>query len=136
MGKTGTIWQFFRALFPSTWRTLSPNALFTRLCLFFMANAKLPNRPGFALLRVQGFRGALAEMLASVSARHSDATALSVDFLPPAPQNSGCDIGGGAKLGGSLVGVWCWNIQISEPAIWQKSLFLRNFRDFPEKIGP
>ena len=30
-GKTGTIWQFFRALFPSTWRTLSPNALFTRI---------------------------------------------------------------------------------------------------------
>ena len=24
MGETGTIWQFFRALFPSTWRTLSP----------------------------------------------------------------------------------------------------------------
>ena len=31
MGKTGTIWQFFRALFPSTSRTLSPNALFTRI---------------------------------------------------------------------------------------------------------
>ena len=31
MGKTGTIWQFFRALFPSTWRTLSPDALFTRI---------------------------------------------------------------------------------------------------------
>ena len=31
MGKTGTIWLFFRALFPSTWRTLSPDALFTRI---------------------------------------------------------------------------------------------------------
>ena len=31
MGKTGTIWQLFRALFPSTWRTLSPDALFTRI---------------------------------------------------------------------------------------------------------
>ena len=31
MGKTGTIWQFFRALFSSTWRTLSPDALFTRI---------------------------------------------------------------------------------------------------------
>ena len=31
MGKTGTIWQFFRALFPSTWRTLSPDALLTRI---------------------------------------------------------------------------------------------------------
>ena len=31
MGKAGTIWQFFRALFPSTWRTLSPDALFTRI---------------------------------------------------------------------------------------------------------
>ena len=82
MGKTGTIWQFVCALFPSTWRTLSPDALFTRIrlpgfgtqantqnlphcrafpasiqehstpnCLFFMANAKLPNRPGFALLQ-------------------------------------------------------------------------------------
>ena len=69
--------SFFCALFPSTWRRLSPDALFTRIwdtrkhpesatlsCLpwqypgapsprnayFFMANAKLPNRPGFALL--------------------------------------------------------------------------------------
>ena len=31
IGKTGTIWQFFRALLPSTWRTLSPDALFTRI---------------------------------------------------------------------------------------------------------
>ena len=31
MGKTGTIWQFFRALFPGTWRTLPPDALFTRI---------------------------------------------------------------------------------------------------------
>ena len=31
MGKAGTIWQFFCALFPSTWRTLSPHALFTRI---------------------------------------------------------------------------------------------------------
>ena len=31
MGKSGTIWQFFRALFPSTWRTLSPDALFTSI---------------------------------------------------------------------------------------------------------
>ena len=31
MGKPGTIGQFFRALFPSTWRTLSPDALFTRI---------------------------------------------------------------------------------------------------------
>ena len=31
MGKAGTIWQFFRALFPSTWRILSPDALFTRI---------------------------------------------------------------------------------------------------------
>ena len=30
MGQTGTIWQFFRALFLSTWRTLSPDALFTQ----------------------------------------------------------------------------------------------------------
>ena len=76
MGKTGTIWQLFRALFPSTWRPLSPDALFTRIqdtrkhpefatfsCFpcqytgalspempFFMVNAKLPNRPCFALL--------------------------------------------------------------------------------------
>ena len=77
MGKTRTIWQFFRALFPSTWRTLSPDTLFTRswdtrktpkIChifvlslpvsrstlprnaYFFMASPKLPNRPGFALL--------------------------------------------------------------------------------------
>ena len=27
------------------------------------------------------------------------------------------------------------NFQISEPEIWQKSLFLQNFRDFPEKFG-
>ena len=27
------------------------------------------------------------------------------------------------------------NFQISEPEIWQKSLFLRNFRDFPGKFG-
>ena len=27
MGKAGTIWQFFRALFPSTWRTLSSKML-------------------------------------------------------------------------------------------------------------
>ena len=80
MGKTGTIWQFFRALFPSTWRTLFPDALFTRIwthtqtpriCHIFVlslvvsrstlprnayfswqaASAKLPNRPGFALLQ-------------------------------------------------------------------------------------
>ena len=78
MGKTGTIWQFVCALFPSFSRTLSPDALFTRIRdtfkhpefaswphfqehfppkrLVFMANAKLPNaklpnRPGFALLR-------------------------------------------------------------------------------------
>ena len=49
-------------------------------------------------------------------------------------------------LGGSLVGVWngwgygiaifrALNFQISEPEIWQKSLFLRNFRDFPGKFG-
>ena len=77
MGKTGTIGQFFRALFPSTWSTLSPDMLClpeiwdTRntqnlphfrafpasiqehsalKCLFFMASPKLPNRPGFALL--------------------------------------------------------------------------------------
>ena len=31
MGKAGTIWQFFRALLPSTWRTLSSDALFTRI---------------------------------------------------------------------------------------------------------
>ena len=31
MGKTGTIWQFVRALFRSAWRTLSPDALFTRI---------------------------------------------------------------------------------------------------------
>ena len=75
MGKNGAMWHFFRALFPSTWRTLSPDALLTRIwdtrkntqnvphfraffasiqehcppkCLFFMANAKLPNRPCFA----------------------------------------------------------------------------------------
>ena len=56
-------------MFPSTWRTLSPNALFTRIwacltyvlfllvirelsppkCFFVMANARLPNRPGFDL---------------------------------------------------------------------------------------
>ena len=29
--KNGTIWHFFRASFPSTWRTLSPDALFTRI---------------------------------------------------------------------------------------------------------
>ena len=49
-------------------------------------------------------------------------------------------------LGGSLVGVWNgWgygiaffrtlNFQISEPGIWPKSLFLRNFGDFPGKFG-
>ena len=49
-------------------------------------------------------------------------------------------------LGGSLVGVWngwgygiaifrALNFQISEPEIWQTSLFLRNFSDFPEKFG-
>ena len=27
------------------------------------------------------------------------------------------------------------NFQISEPEIWQKSLFLRNLRDFPENFG-
>ena len=75
MGETGTIRQFFRALFPSTRRTLSPDALFTRIwdtrkhpesATFFVlsplvfrsalpGNAyfswqtlKLPNRPGFA----------------------------------------------------------------------------------------
>ena len=31
MSKTGTIWQFVCALFPRTWRTLSPDALFTRI---------------------------------------------------------------------------------------------------------
>ena len=31
MDKNGTIWQFLRALFPSTWRTLSPDALFTSI---------------------------------------------------------------------------------------------------------
>ena len=31
MGKTGTIWHFVCDLFPSTWRTLSPDALFTRI---------------------------------------------------------------------------------------------------------
>ena len=71
MGKAGTVWQFLRALFPSTWRPLSPDALTHAntqnlshfracpasiqeqcppKCLFVMANAKLPNRPGFALL--------------------------------------------------------------------------------------
>ena len=46
------------------------------------------------------------------------------------------------SFGGSLVGVWngwgygiaifrALNFQISEPEIWQKSLVLRNFRDFP-----
>ena len=81
MGKTGLIWQFFRALFPSTRRTLSPDAFFTRFwdtrkpqnlphfrafpasiqeqcppkCLIFMANAaKLPNRPG-----LHSYRGVL-----------------------------------------------------------------------------
>ena len=75
MGKTRTIWQFVCALFPSTWRTLSPDAHVyqdsghtqtSRIChifvlsllvsrstlprnAFFLANAKLPNRPGFAL---------------------------------------------------------------------------------------
>ena len=39
------------------------------------------------------------------------------------------------------LGVWkvalsrALNFQISEPEIWQKSLFLRNFRDFPENFG-
>ena len=31
MGKNGTIWHFFRAFFSSTWRTLSPDALFIRI---------------------------------------------------------------------------------------------------------
>ena len=50
------------------------------------------------------------------------------------------------KIGGSLVGVWngwgygiaCFralNFQISEPEFWRKSLFLRNFRDFPGNFG-
>ena len=78
MGKTGTIWQFFRALFlalgghclqmlclqgfgthantqnlphfrafPASIQEHSPPQ-----SLFFMANAKLPNRPGFALLQL------------------------------------------------------------------------------------
>ena len=49
-------------------------------------------------------------------------------------------------IGGSLVGVWnSWGygiaffralkFQISEPEIWQLSLFLRNFRDFPANFG-
>ena len=49
-------------------------------------------------------------------------------------------------LGGSLVGVWngwgygiaffrALNFQISEPEIWRKSLFLRNFRHFPGNFG-
>ena len=51
-----------------------------------------------------------------------------------------------ANLRGSLVGVWngwgygiaffgALNCQISEPEIWQKSLFLRNFRDFAANFG-
>ena len=62
--KHGTIWHFFRALFPSTWRTLSSDALgHTQtaricltfvlsllvsgsspppICLFFMASTRLP----------------------------------------------------------------------------------------------
>ena len=50
------------------------------------------------------------------------------------------------QLGGSLVGVWngwgygiaffrALNFQISEPEIWQKSPFLRNFRDFSGNFG-
>ena len=49
-------------------------------------------------------------------------------------------------LGGSLVGVWngwgygiaffrALNFEISEPEIWRKSLFVRNFRDFPGNFG-
>ena len=49
-------------------------------------------------------------------------------------------------VGGSLVGVgngWGYgiaffralNFQNSEPEIWQESLFLRNFRDFPGNFG-
>ena len=49
-------------------------------------------------------------------------------------------------IGGSLVGVWngwgygiaffrALNFQISEPEIWQKSLFLRNFWDFSANFG-
>ena len=49
-------------------------------------------------------------------------------------------------LGGSLVGVWngwgygiavfrALNFQISEPEIWQKSLFLQGFRDFPANFS-
>ena len=67
MGKTGTIWQFyavsrcfvyqdsahastqnpphFRAFPASIWEHSPPK------CLFFKASAKLPNRPGFVLLR-------------------------------------------------------------------------------------
>ena len=52
----------------------------------------------------------------------------------------------GHFVGGSLVGVWngwgyglaifrALNSQISEPEMWQKSLFLRNFRDFPGTFG-
>ena len=63
-------------------------------------------------------------------------------------------IGGGPKtvfgegiyVGGSLVGVWngwgygiaffrALNFEISEPEIWQTSLFLRNFRHFPGNFG-
>ena len=39
---------YFRA-FPASMQERSPPK-----CLFFMANTKLPNRPGFALLRVHG----------------------------------------------------------------------------------
>ena len=96
MGKNGTIWHFFRALSPGTWKTLSPDALFARLrdthanaqnlphfcafpastqehsppkCIFFMANAKLPNRPGFALL--QTLRGNPARACTGSGIRHS-----------------------------------------------------------------
>ena len=77
---------FFRAFFSSTWRThclqmlclpgfgthantqnlphfrafpASAQERSPPKCLFFMANAKLPNRPGFALLRVHGVTGPL-----------------------------------------------------------------------------
>ena len=90
MGKNGTIWQFFvlsflalgrcclqmlclpgfgthantqnlphsRAFHASTQEHSPPK------CLFFMANAKLPNRPGFALLqsRLSGSEKALREI--------------------------------------------------------------------------
>ena len=80
MGKAGTILAFVCVLFLSTWRTLSPDAflpgfgthantqnlphfvlsllvprsILPRNAYFSLANAKLPNHPGLALLRVRG----------------------------------------------------------------------------------